>query len=356
MTQKRYFSAAERASIATMAETHTYSAVAARFNTTKSVVHRWHSRLHQNTTNTPLEDVMRTKNKSGRPRTYSIQTERRMARFIEKNDVLTPRQLVKSMEHIQRVSLWVIRSIMRDNGLQRFKRIAKPFLTKKHKKARLCYAKKHTNMDPKLIIATDESHLHLGYFNQLWVTAKHQDHLREDKLMPAFKKQAGFQIWAAVWYGGHSKLTRLDTSSSEGKKKGVTAKIYVDQILRAQLKPIWDRRQRAWRGYEGNPIILEDNAGIHTAGISKEAKKELGFVLLDHPANSPDLNPIENAWYYLKHLLDNHPARPRTVDELFALAYQLWDAIPQGYFNRFLMKLPERLAAVHFAQGGHINE
>ena len=46
-------------------------------------------------------------------------------------------------------------------------------------------------------------------------------------------------------------------------------------------------------------IFQQDNAPVHTSKLLKTFFKENDFELLPWPANSPDLNPIENIWGYI---------------------------------------------------------
>ena len=43
-------------------------------------------------------------------------------------------------------------------------------------------------------------------------------------------------------------------------------------------------------------IFQQDNAYIHAAKVTKAWFKEKNVTILDWPAKSPDLNPIENLW------------------------------------------------------------
>jgi transposase len=62
-------------------------------------------------------------------------------------------------------------------------------------------------------------------------------------------------------------------------------------------------------------IIVQDNDPKHKSKIVKLAIEEekLNFIE-DYPANSPDLNPIENLWTIWKKEVHKH--HPKTLEEL----------------------------------------
>ena len=47
-------------------------------------------------------------------------------------------------------------------------------------------------------------------------------------------------------------------------------------------------------------IFTQDNNFIYTAKTVKKQFEDIAILLLDWPPYSPDLNPIEYIWWYLK--------------------------------------------------------
>ena len=60
-------------------------------------------------------------------------------------------------------------------------------------------------------------------------------------------------------------------------------------------------------------IVILDNLGSHKGRPARAAIREKGAHLIFLPAYSPDLNPIEQVFAKLKHLMRN--AAPRTVED-----------------------------------------
>jgi hypothetical protein len=158
-------------------------------------------------------------------------------------------------------------------------------------------------------------------------------------------------VWGAVWYGGRSELIIFDKSQSEGKRKGVTAAIYRDQITKGELKRVWNRVHGSWRAY-GGARILEDNVRIHTSAINRDVGAKQRFLYVDHPPYSPDLNPIENIWAYLKKQLNKIFPRPTSITEMAREAQRIWKEIPQEVIDNCCISMGKRLEAVRLAKGG----
>ncbi len=50
----------------------------------------------------------------------------------------------------------------------------------------------------------------------------------------------------------------------------------------------------------GDVVIIWDGAPWHRAKCIQDAKAKLGFALISLPAYSPDLNPIEGLWKWMR--------------------------------------------------------
>lgn len=74
-------------------------------------------------------------------------------------------------------------------------------------------------------------------------------------------------------------------------------------------------------------------------------------LIADWPAQSPDLNPIEHCWAWMKHKLQGKSFASQ--DELWDALVDLWEGFPTEFTNNLIDSLPERVAAVIAANGGN---
>ncbi len=70
---------------------------------------------------------------------------------------------------------------------------------------------------------------------------------------------------------------------------------------------------------------------------------------VDWPANSPDLNPIENLWGIIKRKMRNK--RPKNADELKATVKETWASIPPQQCHKPITSMSRRIEAVIKAKG-----
>ncbi|KIJ09617.1 hypothetical protein PAXINDRAFT_87233 [Paxillus involutus ATCC 200175] len=70
------------------------------------------------------------------------------------------------------------------------------------------------------------------------------------------------------------------------------------------------------------------------------------------PAQSPDLNPIEHAWGYLKRRLAEHEHPPNGMEQLWERIEVEWNKIPAAMCQGLIESMPRRVKAVLKAKGG----
>ena len=93
----------------------------------------------------------------------------------------------------------------------------------------------------------------------------------------------------------------------EGPIDGQSFAIYVETVLLPTLRP--------------GDIVIMDNLGSHKGKIIRRLIRSVGAKLLFLPKYSPDLNPIEQVFAKLKHLL--RKAAARTVETVCATIGEL---------------------------------
>ncbi len=97
-------------------------------------------------------------------------------------------------------------------------------------------------------------------------------------------------------------------------------------------------------------ILQQDLAPAHTAKGTKSWFNDHGVTVLDWPANSPDLNPIENLCGIVKRKM--RVTRPNNADDLKAAIKATWASITSEQCHRLIASMPRRIDAVIHAKGG----
>ncbi len=109
-------------------------------------------------------------------------------------------------------------------------------------------------------------------------------------------------------------------------KTNVTAPVY-QEILEHLMLPSADQLFK-----DADLIFQQDLAPAHTAKSTKSWLNDHGVGVLDWPANSPDLNPIENLWGNVKRKMRNkRPKKCRWVEGHCQrnLGFHTTSAVPQ---------------------------
>jgi hypothetical protein len=99
-------------------------------------------------------------------------------------------------------------------------------------------------------------------------------------------------------------------------------------------------------------IFQQDNDPKHTSSLAKEWFSKEGIEVLPWPAQSPDLNPIENLWHHLKLKLSKYEQNARGIHELWERCDREWNTFTREECRKYIDSMPARVAAVIKAKGG----
>lgn len=225
--------------------------------------------------------------------------------------------------------------------------ILRPFLEDRHLESRLAYAQRLLASDNevwKQVLWTDESAVALCRTERpcQWVDfGSHPEELSKC----SYPKTVW--VWAGISWQGRTPLLFLTWDD----KGGFKAHHYQAQVLSKVPGMMADLL-----GEDG--MFMEDGSRVHTAKANKGYREQKGiksFPEKPHkwPANSPDLNPIENVWADMKHAINRLPEYPTSAAAMKKDLKTYWKTMTQEKCRNFIGDYQKRLELVVEAKGGN---
>ena len=241
------------------------------------------------------------------------------------------------------VSKKTVRRALHKEGL--WSRIArpKPLISTINAEKRLAWCLAHKDWTARHfrhVLWSDESTFCLFQQSSCRIWREPHEEWDIECVSSTVKHSPSRMYWGCFSWYGTGPLIALNGSA--------TGKSHVE-ILRRYVLPTLE----AYPGNvdRGRPWFQQDNARPHTSKIAKNFLNENKVRVLDWPAQSPDLNPIENLWHEVKNALRRKP-NPSNLVDLEYLVQEAWRDISPEYCHRLVDSMPDRVNACIKTGGG----
>lgn len=301
----------------------------------------------------------------GRPRKTTRRDDRAIARRADALDEPSTRTIaaeIKTEHSSASISKETVRRRLKEEGEVARRRLPKPRLTKKQMKARLQWAREHlewTQEQWDRVLWSDESPftVHPTPSRKFrWVrkgkVAKNPKARVNPKLIAPTVKFGGgkIQVWGCFYAGGVGHLKLIEGTM----KKEDYKQILIHRVMPLIKEKTWSEPSTvAW-------IFQQDGAKPHTANQNmrylrrKATEAGCSWTVMDWPAQSADLSPIENIWHYLKDQLRKYPRLPSSKDDLFTRLQTEWEKLGPDALRPYANSMHQRCEAVIEARGGSV--
>lgn len=308
---------------------HSVSDIAENTGISVTSVRRWVSRI----SNSGGENLPRKKVPTGRPRKTYSRTLNIIKRDVEKVPSISARQLKENNSALLgQVSLRTVqRRVHDDLRFKHFVARPKPLLTDVHKEKRLQFCNKYLATDVekwKGVLWSDEAKFTVTSSRKQRVYRR----LGSDPYDPKFthnsaKYPDSLMVWGCFSYCGAGKLVVLPKNTSMNQNN--------------YLELLCDNLPECFEVCRAH-TFMQDNAPCHRAkSVTTWLQDCCVDFIEDWPANSPDLNPIENLWSIIKRKLCDH--NTSTLPRLEAVLQQLWAEISLSTLQSLVESVPLRL-------------
>ncbi|KAG1448341.1 hypothetical protein G6F56_008970 [Rhizopus delemar] len=150
-------------------------------------------------------------------------------------------------------------------------------------------------------------------------------------------------LWGCFWYGGLGPLATLTGNIDQDA--------YVNCLSQNFLPWYEDLHRKTGKNF----LFQEDGAPCHTGAYATWYKNNRCEVdSFDFwPAQSPDLNPIEQLWAYISYKLRSKRCEIGNVLQLEAAIRKIWNSLPPIFLENLVTSMTARCRAVIEANGGH---
>ena len=209
---------------------------------------------------------------------------------------------------------------LQDANLSKNVKTRKPFVNSRNQAIRLKFARDHLHWsveDWKKVLWTDESPYVLRCMIRQYVWRTPGEKFSRRCMQGTVKHQKKINVWGCFSWNGVGRIYRI---------VGIMDRFMYRQILIRQMRP-------SGRELIGDDFILaQDNDPKHTSVICQNYLRNQNIRCLNWPAQSPDLNPIENLWSELDRRMRKRKCN--SEEELFEEVKRNWYKLDKEYLQK----------------------
>ena len=112
-------------------------------------------------------------------------------------------------------------------------------------------------------------------------------------------------------------------------------------VLEKSVKPYFHRF------HDASLTFMHDNAAVHASRATKDWFVAAKIPVLDWPAISPDMNPIENIWGIMAREVYADGKHYENIRELENAVKCSWNNVSDNIIKNLLASMPKRMAQVY---------
>ena len=270
---------------------------------------------------------LQRKRGSGRQPVLTKAQKLKLCRLVEKYPEMSAATLAAECKI--NCSPQTIRNYLKSIGYSYKKTESQPYLTVQDYKERLFFAQSYRDYDFTTTIFVDESIFQVGQSYYCWSKIGEPLESLKGSFLPKVS------VWASI-----STLGKLSLTFYEGSLDQFDYQRILRYNLYRQANRIWG--QGVW-------VMLQDGASCHTAQSTIDSISQHAGDIVDWPASSPDLNPIENIWSILKDKVARR--NPQTKEELKLCIRQEWNNLDNQEVISIAESMPKRVRMLIESEG-----